>query len=240
MKLQLIGYTACESVVLGKVDSRKALDAILVVTKCSGTKSDKHNTSNDSGNYITHAVDVDMRPVNDQVPFAEVDSNTTPDSTNMSHKGGDIDQDDKQYQVKSSLLNAKLFKTKEMIEKETLGLVPNQVPATLYVPPNNKDLEILFKPMFDEYFEPPRVKRPIPSAPVVVVPVISTGTSLSTTIAQDAPSTSYSPSSAEVQAPVLHQGVAAGPTFKDEPLTDAVNIPFANPFAHELSFEDSS
>ncbi|GKE45539.1 hypothetical protein Tco_1472823, partial [Tanacetum coccineum] len=69
-----------------------------------------------------HAVDVDIKPVNDQVPFAEVqlttqhnvianeqqhteqsepiydtyllkkvDSNTTPDSTNMSRRGGEID-----------------------------------------------------------------------------------------------------------------------------------------------------
>ncbi|GJX49094.1 hypothetical protein Tco_0275939 [Tanacetum coccineum] len=125
-----------------KVDSSKALDASLVVTSCSGTKSDKHNTSSSSGTYITHAVDADIRPVNDQVPFAEVqlttqhnvlanepiydtyllekvDSNTTPDSTNICHRGGEIDQDAEQYQVKSPLLNAELFKTKEMIEKET-------------------------------------------------------------------------------------------------------------------------
>ncbi|GJV99325.1 putative ribonuclease H-like domain-containing protein, partial [Tanacetum coccineum] len=87
-----------------KVDSSKALDASLVVTACSGTKSDKHDTSSSSGIYITHAVDADIRPVNDQVSLAE---------------GGEIDQDAKQYQVKSPLLNAELFKTKEMIEKET-------------------------------------------------------------------------------------------------------------------------
>ncbi|GJZ48411.1 hypothetical protein Tco_0602243 [Tanacetum coccineum] len=75
----------------GKVDSNKALDAGLVVTECSGTKSDKHVTSNSLGNYIIHAVDADIRPVNDQVPFAEVDRNTTHDSTNMCHMGGEID-----------------------------------------------------------------------------------------------------------------------------------------------------
>nr|GEX86080.1 hypothetical protein [Tanacetum cinerariifolium] len=37
------------------------------------------------------------------------------------------------------------------------GLVPNLVLAATYVPPTNKDLEILFQPMFDEYFEPPSV-----------------------------------------------------------------------------------
>ncbi|GKA60309.1 integrase, catalytic region, zinc finger, CCHC-type containing protein [Tanacetum coccineum] len=35
------------------------------------------------------------------------------------------------------------------------GLVPNSAPAIPYVPPTNKDLELLFQPMFDEYFETP-------------------------------------------------------------------------------------
>ncbi|GJS66364.1 hypothetical protein Tco_0680928 [Tanacetum coccineum] len=56
----------------GKVDSSKALDASLVVTECSGTKLDKQDTSSSLGNYITHVVDADIRPVNDQVSFAEV------------------------------------------------------------------------------------------------------------------------------------------------------------------------
>ncbi|GKF88667.1 hypothetical protein Tco_0259544, partial [Tanacetum coccineum] len=41
------------------------------------------------------------------------------------------------------------------------GLIPNPVPAAPYVPPTNKELEILFQPMFDEYLEPPRVERPV-------------------------------------------------------------------------------
>ncbi|GJT18781.1 putative reverse transcriptase domain-containing protein [Tanacetum coccineum] len=53
-----------------KVVSSKALDASLVVTKCSGTKSDEHITSNSLGTYITHVVDADIRLVNDQVQFS--------------------------------------------------------------------------------------------------------------------------------------------------------------------------
>nr|GFA70819.1 retrovirus-related Pol polyprotein from transposon TNT 1-94 [Tanacetum cinerariifolium] len=45
-------------------------------------------------------------------------------------------------------------------EKISSGLVPNPVPATPYAPPTNKELEILFQPMFDEYLEPPRAERP--------------------------------------------------------------------------------
>ncbi|GJZ75883.1 retrovirus-related pol polyprotein from transposon TNT 1-94 [Tanacetum coccineum] len=74
------------------------------------------------------------------------------------------------------------------------GLVPNPVPAAPYVPPTNKELEILFQPMFDEYLEPPRVERPVSPTPAVQVPVNSTGTPSSTTIDQDAPSLSHSPS----------------------------------------------
>ncbi|GJY46183.1 hypothetical protein Tco_0435246 [Tanacetum coccineum] len=54
-----------------KVVSSKALDASLVVTECSRTKSYEHITSSSSGTYITHAVDANIRPINDQVPFAE-------------------------------------------------------------------------------------------------------------------------------------------------------------------------
>ncbi|GJS04153.1 hypothetical protein Tco_0320661 [Tanacetum coccineum] len=46
-----------------------------------------------------------MSPVNDQEPFAEVDSNTTHDSTNMCNRGGEIDQNAENYQVTSPLLN---------------------------------------------------------------------------------------------------------------------------------------
>nr|GEY44705.1 hypothetical protein [Tanacetum cinerariifolium] len=114
-----------------KVVSSKALDASLVVTECSGTKSDEHITISNSGTHITQVVDTDIRLVNAQVPSAELhltalhnvlankqqhtdqsepsydtyllekgDSNTTPDFTNMSHMGGEIDQNAKQDQVK--------------------------------------------------------------------------------------------------------------------------------------------
>ncbi|GJY54325.1 hypothetical protein Tco_0445989 [Tanacetum coccineum] len=113
-----------------KVVSSKAVDVDLVIMESNGTKSKKQDTSSSSRNYFTHVVDADIRPVNDQIPFAEVqltaqhnvlaneqqhteqsepiydtyllekiDINTTPDSTNMSHMGGEIDQDAEQYQI---------------------------------------------------------------------------------------------------------------------------------------------
>ncbi|GKF63422.1 hypothetical protein Tco_0186870, partial [Tanacetum coccineum] len=56
----------------GKVDMGKILGVGLVVTESSGTESDKQNTSSRLRNDTTHAVDADIRPVNDQEPFAEV------------------------------------------------------------------------------------------------------------------------------------------------------------------------
>ncbi|GJZ74786.1 hypothetical protein Tco_0639251 [Tanacetum coccineum] len=121
------------------------------------------------------------------------------------------------------------------------GLVPNTVPAAPYVPPTNKDLDILFQPMFDEYLEPPRVKRPVSPAPVVQVPVSSTGTPSSTTIDQDAPSKSHSLSSSALQSPRLHQGVAAeSPLMEDTPFAPIDNDHFINVFAPEPRSEASS
>ncbi|GJS84264.1 retrovirus-related pol polyprotein from transposon TNT 1-94 [Tanacetum coccineum] len=120
------------------------------------------------------------------------------------------------------------------------GLVPNPVPAAPYVPPTNKDLEILFQSMFDGYFEPPSVERPVPPIPAVQVLAVSAGIPSSTTIDQDAPSTSHSPSSSEEQAPILHQGVAVGLTFEDNPFAQANNDPFVNVFAPEPTSEESS
>ncbi|GJZ61898.1 retrovirus-related pol polyprotein from transposon TNT 1-94, partial [Tanacetum coccineum] len=119
-------------------------------------------------------------------------------------------------------------------------LIPNPVPTAPYVPPTNKELEILFQPMFDEYFETPSVKQPVPPTPTVQVPVISVGTPSSTTIDQDAPSTSHSPSSSEVQPPILHQGVAVDHTIEDNPFAQADNDPFENVFAPKLSPAESS
>ncbi|GJT68082.1 retrovirus-related pol polyprotein from transposon TNT 1-94 [Tanacetum coccineum] len=121
-----------------------------------------------------------------------------------------------------------------------LGLVPNPVRIAPYVPPTNKDLEILFQLMFDEYLEPPSVKRPVPHAPTFQVLVVSAGTPSYTIIDQDAPSTSHSRSSLEVQPPISHQGVVDGPTIEDNPFAQAEDNPFVNVFAPEPSSKESS
>ncbi|GJU25876.1 hypothetical protein Tco_1164497 [Tanacetum coccineum] len=70
---------------------------------------------------------------------------------------------------------------------EPIIMTPGQLKSGLA--PTDKELEMLFQPMFDEYLEQSRVNEPIPSATEVNAQVVPPGTSLSTTIAQDAPST---------------------------------------------------
>nr|GEU54067.1 copia protein [Tanacetum cinerariifolium] len=121
------------------------------------------------------------------------------------------------------------------------GLVPNLVPAAPYVPLTNKNLEILFQSMFDEYLEPPRVERPVSPTPAVPVPVNSAGTPSSTTIDQDEPSLSQSPSSSTLQSLTLLQGVAAESTIMEDNMFAPVdNDPFVNVFAPEPRSEASS
>nr|GEX00591.1 hypothetical protein [Tanacetum cinerariifolium] len=68
------------------------------------------------------------------------------------------------------------------------GLVPNHAPAIPYVPPTNKELEILFQPMFDEYFELSAVDQQVPLAPIVYILVNPLCLSVSISVDQDAPS----------------------------------------------------
>nr|GEX19922.1 retrovirus-related Pol polyprotein from transposon TNT 1-94 [Tanacetum cinerariifolium] len=53
----------------------------------------------------------------------------------------------------------------------SLGLIPNPAPAIPYVPPTKKELEILFQPMCDKYFEPSTIDQQVPPAHAVYIPV---------------------------------------------------------------------
>nr|GEU91047.1 retrovirus-related Pol polyprotein from transposon TNT 1-94 [Tanacetum cinerariifolium] len=100
--------------------------------------------------------------------------------------------------------------------------------------PTNKELEILFQPMFDEYMEPPRAERLVPPAQAELAPVNSAGTPSSNTIDQDAPTLSISPSSSALQSYSLHQSVVAKPNYMEERTNAPVDNPlFVNVFAPE-------
>ncbi|GKC31668.1 retrovirus-related pol polyprotein from transposon TNT 1-94 [Tanacetum coccineum] len=93
------------------------------------------------------------------------------------------------------------------------GLIPNQFHATNYVLPTDKDLELLFQPMFDEYFEVTRVDEPVPSAIAV---------------------------NAQVVPPVIHHDVVVGPTIEDTPITQSTFRPLVNLVTGEPGSAQSS
>ncbi|GJT81715.1 retrovirus-related pol polyprotein from transposon TNT 1-94 [Tanacetum coccineum] len=87
------------------------------------------------------------------------------------------------------------------------GLVPNPAPPSLFIPPSRKEWDLVIQPMFDEYLNPsPSVDCQVPAV-LAPEPVISTGTPSSTTIDQDAHSTSTTPTTQETPSPVIPLGV---------------------------------
>nr|GFA50310.1 hypothetical protein [Tanacetum cinerariifolium] len=94
------------------------------------------------------------------------------------------------------------------------GLVPTTSPSTSYVPPSRNDWDLLFQPMFDELINPPpSVINQVPEAIALIVEVIplvnanSAGSPSSTTVKQDAPSTSHSTTPTETQSSIIPQDV---------------------------------
>ncbi|GKE47446.1 retrovirus-related pol polyprotein from transposon TNT 1-94 [Tanacetum coccineum] len=120
------------------------------------------------------------------------------------------------------------------------GLVPNPAPAIPYVPLTTNELETLFQPMFDEYFDNPPTARLVPPTPAAQVPVNQTGPSVSIFVNLDAPLESYSPSSTNHQSSSVHIGVAAEHSVEVNPFALADPEPFVNVFAPEPSSEASS
>ncbi|GKC52518.1 retrovirus-related pol polyprotein from transposon TNT 1-94 [Tanacetum coccineum] len=87
------------------------------------------------------------------------------------------------------------------------GLVQNPPSTTPYVPPTKNDWDLLFQPMFDEYFNPP----PSVVSPVRIAaaprPADPTGSPSSTFIDQAAPSTSTLSTIHKTHSLVISEGV---------------------------------
>nr|GEW94205.1 hypothetical protein [Tanacetum cinerariifolium] len=186
----------------GKVDSSKALDASLVVTKCSGTKSDKLDTSSNSKNYITHDVDAYIRLVNVQVPFAEGKTQSlVTEKTNISETRGLKNSNlmNINYGVCRQHFWPRSLKKRKVLGPglqpmtlvtSSLGFVPNLIPQQPCNPPTKNDWDHLFQTMFDEYFNPPT--SDVSPVQVAATPraIDLADSPVSTSIDQDAPSTS--------------------------------------------------
>nr|GEX70448.1 retrovirus-related Pol polyprotein from transposon TNT 1-94 [Tanacetum cinerariifolium] len=87
------------------------------------------------------------------------------------------------------------------------GLIQNPPSPIPYVPPTKKDWDILFQPMFDEFFNSPPSVSSLAPAVVTPKPGNSTGSPSSTIIDQDLPSPSISQTPQETQSLVDPSGV---------------------------------
>ncbi|GKD36709.1 integrase, catalytic region, zinc finger, CCHC-type containing protein, partial [Tanacetum coccineum] len=122
----------------------------------------------------------------------------------------------------------------------SLGLVPNFAPAIPYVPLANKDLELLFQLMFDEYFKTPTGDHPMPPVPAAPTPAIPTGPSVSISFNHDVPSGSHSPSSSAHQSYSVYHGVATEHFVEVNPFAATKHEPFVNVFAPDPNSKASS
>ncbi|GJX64916.1 integrase, catalytic region, zinc finger, CCHC-type containing protein [Tanacetum coccineum] len=106
------------------------------------------------------------------------------------------------------------------------GLGSNHVSQQPCIPPIINDWDCLFQPMFDEYFNPPPATvSPVQEAPTPIVEVLA-DSPVSTSIDQDAPSTSIPTSQEQEHSPIISQGFEESPktsTFHNDPLNESPN-----------------
>ncbi|GJV13758.1 retrotransposon protein, putative, ty1-copia subclass [Tanacetum coccineum] len=92
------------------------------------------------------------------------------------------------------------------LTSNALGLVQNQAASASNKPPTKNDGDLLFQPMFDEYFKSPSaVSTIIPTT--TLLPPDKTRASSSTTADQDAPSLSTSPNNETTASPIQSTNV---------------------------------
>ncbi|GJV69398.1 hypothetical protein Tco_1484907 [Tanacetum coccineum] len=106
------------------------------------------------------------------------------------------------------------------------GLVPNPIPQQPCTPTTRNDWDRLFQPMFDEYFNPPTSVVSLVLVAVAPRAVDIADSPVSTSIDQDAPSTSIPSTQEQEQSPIISQGVEESPKtphFNDDPLHEILH-----------------
>ncbi|GJV70430.1 hypothetical protein Tco_1490425 [Tanacetum coccineum] len=185
----------------------QAVDDNLVVMESSGIELENNNSENALSKLVN---ETQM-----WVPTGKIFTSSTTKVDNEPPAGLNEDitnpyECEQTLNVSVCTLNLSVGPTPQLLTPGYIssGLVQNPSYSTQNVPPSKKDLDILFQPLFDEYFSPPSsvVSPVLPAA--TPLPADTTGTPSSTTIDQDAPSVSTSPTTHEIQAPIIHQGVA--------------------------------
>ncbi|GKA88918.1 RNA-directed DNA polymerase, eukaryota [Tanacetum coccineum] len=107
------------------------------------------------------------------------------------------------------------------------GLVLNQVASTSAKPPTKNDWDLLFQPMFDEYFKSlSAVSTPISAAILLPPNTAGASSSSSSSIDKDAPSPSTSPNNETTSSPINSINVEP-----NEEVAKFDSDTFTNPFA---------
>ncbi|GKD82608.1 hypothetical protein Tco_1349447 [Tanacetum coccineum] len=128
----------------------------------------------------------------------------------------------------------------------SLGLVLNPPPLAPFVPPSRHEWDLVFQPVFDEFFSPPAsVASPVPveEAPA---PVESTDSPSSTTVDQDAPlpkTISDKSSSSNVISTTVHSDALISEHLskwtKDHPLQNIIYDP-SRPISTRLQLHEQA
>nr|GEU97940.1 retrovirus-related Pol polyprotein from transposon TNT 1-94 [Tanacetum cinerariifolium] len=119
------------------------------------------------------------------------------------------------------------------------GLVPNPPPLVPLVPPSRHEWDLVFQPMFDEFFSPPASVASLVLVEEASAPIESTGSSSSTTINQDAPSPSTSQTTPQSQSQT--NNISAEEESHDHEVAHMCNNPyFSIPIPETVSEESSS
>ncbi|GJX29809.1 retrovirus-related pol polyprotein from transposon TNT 1-94, partial [Tanacetum coccineum] len=125
------------------------------------------------------------------------------------------------------------------------GLVPNPPSTAPFVPPTRKEWDMVFQPVFDEFFNPPaNVDSSVPTDAILVpaveaqASVKSTGSPTSTTVDKDSPSTSTSQTSTQPQSKEIPFG--ADEENHDLEVAHMSNNPYFGIPILEISSEESS
>ncbi|GJY56461.1 integrase, catalytic region, zinc finger, CCHC-type containing protein [Tanacetum coccineum] len=106
------------------------------------------------------------------------------------------------------------------------GLDPNTISQQPCIPPNRDDLDYLFQPMFDEYCNPPSIAVILVQDDAAPRAVVLADSPVSTSIDQDAPSTSIPLTQEQEHSPNISQGFEEStktPTFCDDPLYESLH-----------------
>ncbi|GJT83208.1 hypothetical protein Tco_1057550 [Tanacetum coccineum] len=108
----------------------------------------------------------------------------------------------------------------------SLGLVPNTIPQQPCIPPPRDDWNCLFQPMFDEYFNPPTNVVSLVLVADAPRAVDLADSPVSTSIDQEAPSTSIPSTQNQEHSPIISQGFEESQKiahFHDDPLHESLH-----------------